>query len=65
MQVALSGPLWIGVGAFVTVAAGSCLADWRRAKRRDLDRVGWVPWTLIQVMALLGAVVTAALAIKG
>ena len=58
-------PLWIGVGAFAAVAAGSGLADWRRAKRRDLDRVGWVPWTLIQVMALLGAVVTAALAIKG
>jgi hypothetical protein len=58
-------PLWIGVGAFVAVAAGSGLADWRRAKRRDLDRVGWMPWTLIQIMAVLGAVVTAALAIKG
>lgn len=58
-------PLWIGVGAFVAVAAGSGLADWRRAKRRDLDRVGWVPWTLVQVMATLGAVVMAALAIKG
>lgn len=65
MQGALWGPLWIGVGAFVAVAAGSGLADWRRAKRRDLDRVGWVPWTLIQVLALLGAIVTAALAIKG
>jgi hypothetical protein len=65
MQGALSGPLWIGVGAFVAVAAGSGLADWRRTKRHDLDRVGWMPWTLIQVMALLGAVATAALAIKG
>lgn len=61
----MQGALWIGVGALVAVAAGSGLADWRRAKRRDLDRVGWMPWTLVQVMALLGAVVTAALAIKG
>jgi hypothetical protein len=53
------------VGAFVAVAAGSGLAEWRRTKRRNLDRVGWMPWTLIQVMAVLGAVVTAALAIKG
>ncbi|WP_343520045.1 hypothetical protein [Sphingomonas sp.] len=53
------------MGAFVAVAAGSGLADWRRTKRRDLDRVGWMPWTLIQVLAMLAAVVTAALAIKG
>lgn len=65
MQGPLLGPLWIGVGVFVAVAAGSGLADWRRARRRNLDRVGWMPWTFIQVMAVLGAVVTAALAIKG
>lgn len=65
MQGSLLTPLWIAAGTFVAVAAGSGLADWRRAKRRDLDRVGWVPWTLIQILAVLGAVVTAALAIKG
>ncbi|MCW4461391.1 hypothetical protein OK349_06700 [Sphingomonas sp. BT-65] len=53
------------MGAFVAVAAGSGFADWRRTRRSDPDRVGWVPWTLIQVMAMLAAVVTAALAIKG
>lgn len=61
----MQGPLWIGVGAFVAMAAGSGVADWRRTRRHDPDRVGWMPWTLIQVMAVLGAVVTAALAIKG
>lgn len=61
----MQGPLWIGVGAWLALAAGSSLADWRRTRRRDLDRVGLMPWTLIQVMAILGAVVTAALAIKG
>lgn len=61
----MQGALLIGVGTFVAIAAGSVLADWRRTKRNDLDRVGWMPWTLIQVMAMLGAVVTAALAIKG
>lgn len=58
-------PLWIGVGALVAVAAGSGLADWRRSRRRELDRVGWMPWTTIQVASILAAVITAALAIKG
>ncbi|WP_423604287.1 hypothetical protein [Sphingomonas sp. MS122] len=53
------------MGAFVAVAAGSGFADWRRMRRSDPDRVGWMPWTLVQVMALLGAVLTAALAIRG
>ncbi len=58
-------PLWIGVGAMVTLAGVRGLADWRRGRRRDLDKVGWVPWTLIQLIAVLLAVMGAALALKG
>ncbi|WP_156441701.1 hypothetical protein [Sphingomonas sp. CCH16-B10] len=36
-----------------------------RFNRRDPDRAGFMPWNLIQVMALLAAVVLAALAITG
>lgn len=61
----MQGSLWIGVGAWVALAAGSALAERRRARRVDLDRVGIMPWTLIQLLSVLGAVVTAALAIKG
>lgn len=61
----MQGPLWIGVGAMVALAGVSGVAEWRRGKRRDLDKVGWVPWTFIQVMALLLAIAGAALALKG
>lgn len=61
----MQGPLWIGVGAMVALAGVSGVAEWRRGKRRDLDKVGWVPWTLIQVMAMLLAIVGAAFALKG
>jgi len=61
----MQGPMWIGVGAWLALAAGSGVADWRRARRSDPDAVGFMPWTLVQILAILGAVVTAALAIKG
>lgn len=61
----MQGPMWMGVGAWLALAAGSGVADWRRARRDDADAVGFMPWTLVQILAILGAVVTAALAIKG
>lgn len=61
----MQGPLWIGVGAMVALVGVSGVAEWRRGKRADLDQVGWVPWTFVQVMALLLAIVGAALALKG
>ena len=56
--------LWVtAVGmAALTVAAG--MADHRRGKRRHLDRPGWVPWALIQVVAMILAIVAAAIALK-
>lgn len=49
----------------VALVGVSGVAEWRRGRRADLDRVGWVPWTVIQVLALLFAIVGAALALKG
>ncbi|HEY9554884.1 hypothetical protein [Allosphingosinicella sp.] len=56
--------LWTLAGAAAMAAAAAGLAEWRRSKRRDLDRPGWMPWTLIQVLAGLAAVIAAALALK-
>lgn len=46
------------------VAGASGIADWRERKRRDLDAVGFVPWTTIQMLALLAAVVLGSLALN-
>ncbi|MBA3676891.1 MAG: hypothetical protein H0W74_05740 [Sphingosinicella sp.] len=56
--------LWIGAGSSMGLAVGAGLAEWRRARRRSLDRVGWVPWTGIQVAALFAAAILAILALK-
>ena len=55
--------LWAAAAFFAALAA---LAGWRdhaRARRRDIDRPGWVPWQLILVLAMLLAVVCGALAV--
>jgi hypothetical protein len=57
--------LWTGAGAAAAVALIAALADRRRTRRRDLDRPGLVPWPLVQVLAMLIAVVAAAFALKG
>lgn len=51
-----------GCAAAVMVLAG--LADWRRNRRRNLDRVGWVPWQLISVLSFFAAVGLGALALN-
>jgi hypothetical protein len=56
--------LWAGAGTFAAVAVAAALAERRRMHRRDLDRPGWVPWALIQILAILLAAVAAALALK-
>jgi len=56
--------LWIAAAAMAGVALIAILADRSRGRRRDLDRPGFMPWALIQVIAALAAVVAAALALK-
>jgi hypothetical protein len=57
--------LWALAAALMVLAVVAGFAEHRRTKRRNLDQPGWVPWTLIQVLAGLGAVVAAVLALKG
>lgn len=57
--------LWGGISllAALTVLLSS-VADKRRQNRNKFDEVGFMPWTAITVLATLGAVIAAALAIK-
>ena len=57
--------LWSGAAALAAVAVASGVADARRARRRDLDRVGVMPWPGIQMAAILCAVILGALALTG
>ena len=56
--------LWSGCAAALAVAGVANLAERRRAKRRNLDRVGFMPWSLIMVLAMMIALACAAIAIK-
>jgi hypothetical protein len=40
------------------------LAERRRDRRTNPDRVGFMPWTLILIFSILSAAVLAALALK-
>lgn len=51
-----------GCAAALTLFAG--LADWARNRRRNLDRVGWVPWQSISVLAFFAALGLGALALN-
>lgn len=48
-------------GAIVFI---SSVADRRRQKRANMENVGFMPWTLITLLAMLLTVVAVALAIK-
>lgn len=43
-------------GIFAVLAAIAWQGDRRRMKREDLDRVGFMPWTGVFFVALMGAV---------
>jgi len=55
--------LWTIAGGAAILFAWSVLAERRRSRRRDPDRVGWVPWTLLQLVAVLVMVFSVAMAL--
>jgi hypothetical protein len=52
-------------GAAMLIAVLAAILDHRRTRRRHLDRVGWAPWTFLQIAAAFAALAAAALALKG
>lgn len=55
--------LWSLAAAAAALALLAGWADHRRARRRDVDRPGWVPWQPILILAMMAAVVSGALAL--
>jgi DMSO reductase anchor subunit len=51
------------IGALI-IAAVASFADRRRSKRKNLDKVGFMPWPLIMILAMLTSAVFAAYALK-
>jgi uncharacterized membrane protein YidH (DUF202 family) len=56
--------LWAAAALFAALAAFAAWRDHARAKRRDIDRPGLVPWQPITVLAMLIAVVCGVLAVR-
>ncbi|MBD8678632.1 hypothetical protein IFT55_09240 [Sphingomonas sp. CFBP 13720] len=56
---------WIIAAVCATIFVTAMLAEQRRARRRDPDRVGFMPWTLVQLLAILATVLSVALALTG
>ena len=56
--------LWSTAGVSAAIAAFAVFAEHRRSRRRDLDKVGWVPWNFIQILGFMGTIVFAVLALK-
>lgn len=48
------------IAVFVGIFAG--WMDWRRSNRDQLDKVGWVNWTLVMVLAFIAAAMLGLLA---
>jgi hypothetical protein len=60
---ALQVTLWAGCAAAIGIAGLSAWAERRRARRIDLDAVGFMPWPLIMIMSILLGAVCAAIAL--
>lgn len=58
--------LWAQLALAMSALAGTAaIADARRMRRRDFDRVGFMPWSLILVVSLIVAAFSTAIALKG
>lgn len=55
--------LWGAVVATLLLAAASTWFERRRTRRTDADRVGVIPWPLVQFIALFAAAICGGLAL--
>jgi hypothetical protein len=57
--------LWTIAGTSATTFVLAIAGAARRNRRLDPDRVGWMPWTLVQLVAVLASVFSVALVLTG
>jgi hypothetical protein len=55
---------WAGCGIATAVVIWSVIADRRRAGRTNPDKVGFMPWPLIMIFAMIAAASFASAALK-
>ena len=55
--------LWTSVGVALLVAVIAGFGERQRKRRADMDRIGLMPWPLIQVLAMLTALILTSLAL--
>ncbi|WP_066801252.1 hypothetical protein [Sphingomonas soli] len=55
--------LWTSVGIALLVAVIAGFGEHQRKRRSDMDRIGLMPWPLIQVLALLAALILTSVAL--
>jgi hypothetical protein len=55
----------IGATALLALAGAASLAERRRAARKQLDAVGWMPWTGLFLACALCGVALLTLAVQG
>ena len=65
MEYVWDHPLPVAALLAIGLAALAWWGDRRRMRRRDLDRVGLMPWEAMFVWALLAAVLLGAAAVQG
>lgn len=56
---------WIAAAASACLTVIAGIADWARARRRNLDNPGWMPWRLVLVVSLFATFVFGVLASTG
>lgn len=60
----IQGWLWSADGAAVALVVLAGVAESRRAKRRDLDNMGWMPWRGLQAAGFFAVLVLSYLAVR-
>lgn len=55
--------LWISSGVALVLGLVARWAEKRRAARKNLDAVGFMPWPLVMVLSILIAAICAGLAL--
>lgn len=55
--------LWTSVAVALLAAIVAGLGERQRKRRKDMDRIGLMPWPLVQVLAILAALVLASMAL--